>query len=239
MQELIGHIAAAVLGGLLLLLLATLLWRGEQTRISAAQYTTAKTGVLDFVRVLEEDLSNLGAGLPNAVLHDSSSTDDYRGGFFVGNGAAFDTASTPRVLRFCSWTDRAADIDPDSTYCNTTTAVEYRWQSSGTAQVKDPGTNTYTTVPTYLVERFVGGTKTGESVDTVTEFRLDLFDAGEAATSVLENVRALRVSVRAVSPLGGGEGYVETDDPDLEYQLDQTRWSRTIRPPNLTRPPTS
>jgi hypothetical protein len=238
-QDLIGHIAAAVLGGLLLLTLATLLWRGEQTRLSAVQYASAKTGVMDFVRVLEEDLSNLGAGLPNSVLHDTSTTDAYRGGFFADGASAFDTSSTPRVVRFCSWTDRAADIDPAVNYCDATTAVEYRWQASGTVRVKDAATNTYVTVPTYLVERYVGTTKTGESVDTITEIRFDLLDANEAATSVLEDVRAVRVVVQAVSPLGGGTGHLDPGDPDLAYQLDQTRWSRTIRPVNLTRPPTS
>ncbi|MDX1419532.1 MAG: hypothetical protein R3181_06145 [Rubricoccaceae bacterium] len=243
MQDLIGHIAAVVIGGLLLLVVATLLWRGQQTRISSVQYATAKDGTLDFVRFLEEDLSNLGAGVPNDVLTDSapngSTGDAYEGGFYEVTGVAFDTSSATRVVRFCSWTDRATDIDPALNYCDLSSYVEYRWQQSGTVQVWDPATNAYVPSPTYLVERYVGGTKQGESVDSITHLRFDLLDTNEASTGTLADVRAIRVSVRAVSPLGGGEGYQVTDDPDLRYQVDQTRWTRTIRPPNLTRPPTS
>jgi hypothetical protein len=242
MQELIGHIAAVVIGGVLVLVLAALLWRGEQTHLGVVQYDTAKTGLLDFVRFLEEDLSNLGAGVPNAVLTDTSAgglSDAWQGGFYHDGTAAFDTASTPRVLRFCSWTDRTADIDPAVNYCDATTAVEYRWQVMDTVRVRQPGTNAYVETPTYRVERFVGGTAAGESLDTITLLRFDLLDANDAVTGTLHDVRAVRVFVRAVSPVGGGEGFLDADDPDLRFQVDQTRWSRTIRPPNLTRPPTS
>ncbi len=242
MQELIGQIAAALVGGTIILILAVIAWRGQSHSISTVQYSAAKEGVLDFAEVLEEDISNLGAGLRNNVLRELDPPtsplldSDLAGAFYTGGPAAFDTlsSSTPRRIHFCSWTARGTDIDPTEDVCDD---VEYRWVTGSSVQVFNPATGAYDTVPTYLVERFVNGTKDGESIDSITEITFDLFDANNTPTSTLPDVRAVQVTIKAISPLGGGEGFIDPNDPAIRGQIDQTRWTRMIRPHNLTRVP--
>lgn len=231
MQEWIGHIAAAVIGATLLLVLAVLSWRGQHHTITATQYSAAKESALDFAEVIDEDLSNMGAGLRNNTIH--SPSPPYAGAFYTGGPeAAFDTSSTIRSIHFCSWTDRTATINPLVDTCN---RVAYTWQQIGTVQVQSPTTGTFVTVPTYLIERLVNGNPAGQSTGTVTEVRFDLYNASGASTGTLADVRAIEVTLKAVSPLGGGKGIVSNDDPNLKYQIDETRWSRMIRPLNLAR----
>lgn len=241
MQEWIGHIAAALIGGTILLILAVIGWRGQHHSTSATQYTAAKGRMLDIVQVLEEDLSNMGAGLTNNTINEegaAAAADIYAGAFYTDEGNPFDTTSATRTIRFCSWTSRSTSFaDPTLDTCD---RVRYEWKEVGTAQVRTTS-GTYASVPTYQIERFVNGTKNGESADVYTQVRFDLFDSSGAVevnpspSSNLKNVRAVRVSLRAVSPLGGGEGYTSDEDPALRYQVDQTRWSRMIRPLNLAR----
>lgn len=232
MQEWIGHIAAAIIGGVIILILAVIGWRGQHHAISATQYSAAKGGMLYFVEVMEEDLSNMGAGQTTTSLSAPG-----------GYGAFVDVnlASDPYHVEFFSWTDRSTDIDPTT---DQNIRVRYEWEETGTVQVKDPATNTYVPAETYLIKRFVNDSPTGESIDTLTEVELTFLDGSggeitatqiEATPSLLRQVRAIDVNLRAVSPLGGGEGYLTTEDPALQYQIDQTRWNRVIRPINLTR----
>ena len=68
LQELIVHIAATMIAGVIILILAVVAWRGQHHSVSSEQYSAAKRGVLDLVQVFEEDFSNMGAGRTNATL---------------------------------------------------------------------------------------------------------------------------------------------------------------------------
>lgn len=239
MQELIGQIAASLIAGTIILILAVVSWRGQHHSTSAVQYSALKEGVLDFAEVMEEDLSNMGAGRTNNTL---TSAAGY-GAFY--SSTAFNTTTSPYTFKFYSWTDRTADITPGTDHDSW---VQYQWQQTGTVQVKDPATGNYVTTPTFKIERTVktaagSATSSGESIDTITGITFEfLNDVGtalavETTPSLMKNVRAVRVTLTAVSPLGGGEGYLTTDDAALKYDVDQSRWSRTIRPPNLNRVP--
>lgn len=238
MQEWIGHIAAIVIGGTILLILAVVGWRGQHNSVSATQFSAAKEGILDFAEVIEEDVSNMGAGRTNNTL-----TNPAGYGAFV-DASAYDPTGTPASIRFYSWTARDGTyLNPQVDYSN---VVEYRWQVTDSVQVQDPATHTFQTVPSYRIERFVNGTANGESIDTLTEVAFVLYDASGAeltpaaiasTPSLLNQVRAVAVTLRGVSPLGGGEGYRSDTDAALRYEMDQSRWSRFIRPPNLARVP--
>lgn len=236
MQELIGQIAATVIGGVIILILAVIAWRGQNHATSAVQYSAGKEGILDFAQVMEEDLSNMGAGLKNATLADSSK----HGGF--ADATAFDTSSTVREFRFYSWTDRLTDDN----YATDTDAVlvRYQWSQTGTVQVLNPLTQVLETKPTYIIERAVdsgaGFEPAGSSIETLTEVSFDFFDefgnpenVGTAAG--MRDVRAMDVTLRAVTPLGGGTGFVDASDPAQRGEIEETRWNRVIRPHNLTR----
>ena len=249
MQEFIGHIAATVIGATLLLILAVIAWRGQHASTSTVQYAAAKETLLDMAEFMEEDLSNMGAGLSNGTITETAATaaaDSYEGAFFKGNlhinsTAYFDTTSTTRFLRFCSWTNRTTDINPSANTCD---LIEYVWTQQGTVQVRTPA-NTLVTKPAYKLRRYVNGTLRGESFDTITQIHLTFLDAQRNPLALIanpaqgRNVRSITVRLLSVSPLGGGKGYVSTQDPALRYQIDETRWTRTIRPPNLSRVPTT
>lgn len=247
MQELIGQIAATVIGGVIILILAVIAWRGQHHAISTTQYSAAKESVLDFAEVIEEDFSNLGGGLTNnAVSETVQDANCPNEGGFSANATAFDTTSATRTVEFYSWVDREATVpDDDPDVCDDGFIVKYEWTATGnTVRVLDGAT--YVTKPTYRIERFVkpasGGAyvKNGESVDTVTEFTIDLFDADGNAINLMADltqgyrVRTTLVTLKIVSPLGGGQD-VGPDDPTYRGSIDETRWSRTIRPINLAR----
>ncbi|MDX1409892.1 MAG: hypothetical protein R3330_17200, partial [Saprospiraceae bacterium] len=226
MQELIGHVGALVVGATILLILAVIGWRGQHHSVSTEQYSAAKEGLLDFAEVMEEDISNMGAGRTNNTLNDPSGH-----GAFVGSGG-YNMSSWPRSIEFYSWTNRTANINDTTNYAN---RVEYRWDSTGTsAQVFNPTLNDYETVPTYMIERYVNGSAAGSSIDTLTDIDVKLYNrAGTELTPamisgnslLLNQVYTVSVSLRAVSPLGGGTGYRDNSDSALRYEVDQTRWS--------------
>ena len=235
MQELIGNIAATIIAGVILLILAVVAWSGQHHSVSSEQYSAAKQGVLDLVQVFEEDFSNMGAGRTNVTLKNPAGY----GAFF--SASSFNVTAAPFSVRFYAWTDRSTSIDPEVDYTNN---VEYRWDATGTTQIYDPPTNTYVTVHTYTIERFVNGTANGSSIDTITDVSISLYNSsGTELTpaainddaSLLNQVYAVQISIRAVSPLGGGQGYRDENDAALRHEVEETRWSRTFRPVNLAR----
>ena len=246
MQEMIALVASVVIGAVIILAVALVQWRGQHTSIDATQFVTAKSGVLDFAEIMEEDISNLGAGLSAAAMTGGSVGN---AGGFVGGNAAFDTSSSSTIRRveFYTWADTTADFSdtppaPPAYPVNYQPyRVRYQWTVTGTARTLDPTTNAYDTVPTYLVERFVndgsGYVKSGESVNTVTLLRFDLFDIGGTPVTPAkrENTRQIEVTLMAVSPLGGGtDGMIDTE-AGVAPAVSESRWNKVFRPPNLAR----
>lgn len=244
MQEMIGIIASVVVGATIILVIAVISWRGQSHATSAVQYSAAKAGILDFAEAMEEDLSNMGAGQSNAFLRAATNF-----GAFPDADSYQPEASPTAYLQFYSWFDR------DNTWSNTalnTSAdyfnqVRYEWRETGTIHTFDPTSNAYVPDTTYVVERLVssgGGafTTAGSSIDTLTEIEFTFrdIDGNEvdittpATASDLQSVRSIEVTLVAVSPLGGGTN-VDANDPARRGEVDQTRWTRVIRPPNLIR----
>ena len=245
MQEMIGIVASVVIGAVILLAVALIQWRGQHTAIDATQFVAAKTGVLDFARVVEEDVSNLGAGMavpdmlnttPIPAGYSSWSFVANQGGF-TASSAAFDTTSATRTVEFYSW----APSDPTTTdianpLATSTYTVRYEWAATGnTVLVLNPNTGGYVATPTYLIERYVNGAKTSESVDTVTQLRFDLFNEAGASTGTLASVRQIEVTLMAVSPLGGGEAGMIDGEAGVAPAVSESRWNKMFRPPNLAR----
>ena len=245
MQEMIALVASVIIAGVIVLAVALIQWRGQHTSIDATQFVTAKSGVLDFAEIVEEDMSNLGAGLSAAAMTGGSAGN---AGGFVGGAAAFDTSSATRRVEFYTWADTTADFSdsppaPPAYPVNYQPyRVRYQWTATGnTARTLDPTTNTYDTVPTYLVERFVnagsGYVKAGESVNTVTLLRFDLFDIGGTPVTPANraSARQIEVTLMAVSPLGGGSDGMIDAEAGVAPAVSESRWNKVFRPPNLAR----
>ncbi|MEM1043945.1 MAG: hypothetical protein AAGI91_15125 [Bacteroidota bacterium] len=246
MQELIAIIASTVIGVTVILILAVIAWRGQNHTTSSAQYSAAKAGLLSFAEVVEEDFGNMGAGQSSASM---------RTGFGGFTGlSSFDstvTATDSASFEFYSWTDRDASVghvalDPNTDYER---RIRYTWSETGSARVFDYATNAFVTTPTYVIRRFVADgpgasfVPAGSSIDTLTEIEFEFFNvnggpvnvAGATSADTLRSVRAIEIALAAVSPLGGGTGYADGSDPAQRGKIDQTRWVRRFRPPNLIR----
>lgn len=219
MHELLAQIAAAVIGGTIILILAVIAWRGQRATIEAAQYEAATQGTVDIARALEFDLSNLGAGLAGGRLRTS------------GAVVAFDTAATTRTLAFWTQTDTAQATAGDSVQ------VKYEWTATGSAVVRQPD-NTFADVPTYAAKRYVndgtGYTLDGQSGDILTLVAFDFRDSLGASVMPLSTptVREVEVRIRTVSPLGDIDTLSVAGGAPF---IDQSRWHRVFRPVNLTR----
>lgn len=242
MQEMIGIIASVVIGATIILVLAVISWRGNTHATSAVQYSAAKEGILDFAEVMEEDLSNMASGQSSAYMRANN-------GGFPNLNSFQPTASPTAYLQFYSWFDRDNSVsntalNPSADYFR---QVRYEWAETGTVQTLDATTNSYVATPTYMIERSVstgGGafSDAGSSIDTLTDIEFtfrdidgNVVDISTPATQAeLQSVRTIEVTLVAVSPLGGGTN-VDANDPAQRGEIDQTRWTRVIRPPNLIR----
>ena len=227
MQALLDNLAAVVIGATVLLIIAFTQFKGQEAAVDGVQYYAAKTHLVDFVRQLQVDLNSLGAGVPNAQIE--------TGDAFAAYAA---TADTTDVLAFRTYGDSTAFAAKAAT-----DVVCYQRTLTGeTAHVRDPATGAYVAKPTFQVVRRLnptttpttctGGTVTGASMSSLTEFHVDLRREDGTPTAAFAEVRQLGVHVRAVSPLGGG---TTEHQGGMKQHVDETRWNGVIRPPNLTR----
>jgi len=194
MQFLLDHLAAVVIAGLLLLVIIATQFRGQQTGIDATQFYDTRTRLLDLVQSVERDFSNLGSGADSVQYAIQE----------------FDTLSTPARISFVARTDSS---DPSGH------TVTYRWTATDSVQLKD-----LTMQPTYTVERLIDGNLSGQSIGSVTGFRVDLLTRDSlAVSSNFKQVRLINVLLSAASTLG------------TNAQIEQSSWRKQFRPMNLTR----
>lgn len=219
MQELLALIAAIVISSLLLLAVGVLAWRMQHHSVEAVQYSAAKAQELGGLgRTLEEDLANLGAGLTTPSL-------DATGAF-----AEYDTLAG--TYEFTTWTAR--DTRTDDLTADDGDLVRYEVQplTGSDVVVRDAVTRQFTTAPTVRVSR----TEAGRTVayEGVLDAKIRLFDVDGDPTLIPALGCEVEVTVRQVSPLGGGSAGMAGDDGAVPF-VDQTRWTRRFRPVNLTR----
>lgn len=226
MQVLLDNLAAVVIGSTVLLIIAFTQFRGQEAAIDGVQYYAAKSQMVDFVRQLQVDLHNVGAGVPNADIETGEAIVTYA-----------TTGDTTEAFAFRTYADSlsfAPKPGPD--------VVCYRRELTGeTAYVRDPAAGGYEEKPTFRIVRRVnptssadctGGTETSASMASLTEFHIDLRRDNGSTTPNYSEVRQLGVHVRGVSPLGGGE----TEHlGGMKQHVDETRFNGIVRPPNLTR----
>ncbi|MEM8560380.1 MAG: hypothetical protein AAGG50_21365, partial [Bacteroidota bacterium] len=132
MQTLLDHLNASIVGTGVLLVLLGITLIGNETTVDQSMFTAARAQTQSFADVLEEDLINVGVGVPAAL-------DEI---------VTFDAAGT---FTFRRKLDLA-----DSTFA----VVSYQWSQVNTIEIeKDDGT--VTTEPLYQVVRTVDGVASG------------------------------------------------------------------------------
>ncbi len=228
MQALLDNLAAVVIGATVLLIVAFTQFRGQEAAVDGVQYYAAKSHMVDFARQLQVDLHSLGAGVSNPGIEAGDAV------------VAYTPGDTTDVLAFRTYGDSTAFATKTAT-----DIVCYQRTATGeTAHVWNPATATYDEKPTFQITRRLnptsattctGGTVTGASMSSLTDFRITLRkDGGAPAAYPGEKglIRQVDVRVRAVSPLGGGQ----TEHlGGMKQHVDETRWDSVIRPRNLTR----
>lgn len=234
MNVLLDNIAAVVIGGTILLIIAFLQVRGQASALDGIAYYATKARTVDFVQQLRTDLNNVGAGVPGA---------DIEAGKALLHHATAAGGDTTDVFTFRTY--------GDSTAFETKTGASivcYKREPTGrTARVFDPASGTTVGRPTFRIVRRLnpttpatctGGTETASSASSFTAFRLSLHrDDGSAVTTSagFPQVRKIEAHLRAASPLGGRAGDAPAPDGSHTGQVEETRWTGVFHPVNLTR----
>ena len=204
MQSWIDHIAAAVIGASILLILAALSMRTQDSTVEAAQVALGKAELRSLIDIIEQDFNNMGSGMtfPNENAANRVIT-------HFGAGTSADAGYT--VLQFYALQNNTGTPD--------TVLVKYRWRQQGTVTLPNGST-----VDAFEVERSDAGGGTAPYTN-VTGFSLALrtkeFAAIPAGSINLHDARYVDVNLAMVSPIG------------VEGLIEQTRWTKQFRPLNL------
>jgi hypothetical protein len=199
MQFLLDHIAAVVITGFIILILGAVSFRSQSASIDSTQYFAQKRMLLDLVQMAERDFANIGSGATapgTAVI-------------------SFDTSGTVKHFSFRA---RPDSIAVPNYILSAPSTIRYEWQEAGTAALRTGEVKTYT------LRRLVDGNLDGRSSGYITSFDLDFFaPGGTSVPATADSMRAIRLDVTAVSPLGRGN------------KIEQSTWTKVFRPVNLTR----
>ncbi len=190
MQVFSDYIFSVIIAGIVLLIVLSLKFRGEQTSIDATQYRAAKVGTLSLVEAINRDFNNIGSQYLRNT-HANLSPDTVL--------IAFDTLANPAHFAFWAQTDSVRWAQQ----------VRYEWRLTGkTVRLKNG------TKPLLEVKRLVDGVLQGRSTNMITRFEVHLQQASSLAFTNLRGANAdtqqILVRLRAVSPLGVGDSVEET-----------------------------
>ena len=206
MHVMIDHIAAIIVGAVVLIAVFAMAATSNDGAIEAVQVDMGKTELRALVDALEQDLTNMGSGMANPNAGGSNAV-----------VASYTQTAGKTTLRFWSLDDdEASQVAPDT--------VTYNWVQSGTVTFPD-GTST----PAYEVTRSRDGART--QFGTATAFSVKLLKDSQVLGIVevpvgsipdsLALVRYVDVAVGLAAPAGG------------EDLIQRTQWTKRFRPINL------
>jgi hypothetical protein len=118
MHFILDHIASVLIAGVILLILLSLTYRGQDTTHDATMYYTAKTSMLSMAEWIEQDFKNIGTG------HNPPST------------SIISLDTTGATKNFTFW----AQVEQDSS----ARTVRYEWLQDGTADLDSATVPVYT-----------------------------------------------------------------------------------------------
>ncbi len=198
-QQMILLVAASVIAGIAIFVLASVQERGQDAAVDAVQYASAKQDLHNVVDMLERDLRNMGASMYFDATCDCfvgasmAPTSVLQPGWYDSTAVAGGLRYT---LRFMAQTDPNAAPE----------AVEYIWEPTGQTVTLRNGT--VRTVQS--LERRIAGAVTGRS-DDITLLRLRLREPEwEPGMVNLSDARVIDLTLRTISPLGMGDAVQET-----------------------------
>ncbi|HEY5564003.1 MAG TPA: hypothetical protein VIL33_00340 [Rhodothermia bacterium] len=205
----IYYAAATLIGFVVILLMASLLLRGQETSVDTTQVLRAKNHLFSAIQNIELDFRNLGGGKNDvSTIFPVSPIDTLTCKFAPG----FD----------CRFTFYGRD---DSTSADSS-LIQYFWQQSGSETIDTDlsgGIDDLVDTQMYTVRRVVDGQQRF-AIDRVSRFRLSVFDeSGSVATNPL-SIRQIEIDLRVLVPT-----------TQADEALEEVRWRSVFRPVNLTR----
>ena len=174
MSESIGYTLSALVAGVVLLMIQSTAFRGQEAAISTLQYSAVKQSTVDLVGMMERDFRNIGSNYPYPSLLSELSVLNY------------DTVSATHQFEFSAQTRRG--LPPD--------VVRYEWKP-GT-----PVTTGGHTYPTFTVERYVNGMLSGSNTGAITSLSIELSTESGAPVMAAAETRQIRVEMMMISSLG-------------------------------------
>ena len=219
MQQMIYYAAATLIGFVVILLMTSLLLRGQETSVDTTQVLRAKNHLFTAIQNIELDFRNLGGGKQdvNTIFPPISLLPP------VSLLPPIDTLTCKAVSGFdCRFTfyGRADSTTADSSL------IQYFWQQSGTETIDmdlSGGVDDLVDTKMYTLRRVVDGQQRF-IIDRVSRFRVSVFDeSGATATNPLA-IRQIEVDLRVLVPT-----------TQADEALEEVRWRSVFRPVNLTR----
>ena len=112
MQFMLDHIAAVIISGVVILVIAVVQLRGSDTSIEATQYAAAKTRMLDIVQYVERDFMNIGSGMADVstAINHLDDTGNSREFSFQARTSQGDPLAYPIVYRWTETGDRKSVV---------------------------------------------------------------------------------------------------------------------------------
>jgi hypothetical protein len=186
MQEWIGYLLATVVAGVVLLIVQSASFRGQEAAVAGIQYRAAKENAIDMASMMSRDFRNIGANYPDYPLDPQMSIVQY------------DTVAWPHVFRFVAQIEKGQPPD----------TVEYRWSPADSVDLGG------TTVAGFSLERWVGGGGSaylsGANSNSITHLTISLEKSDGGAIVDPWDTRQIAVDMRSVSTLGASSLVNET-----------------------------
>jgi hypothetical protein len=211
MQNFIGYTISVVIAGLILLMVLALQFRQREVAVDTVQYEAAKSEILAFVAVVEQDFRNMGsqqralAKTANDLAVDTAVTRIYPDP--KGPDYAVSGSDTTWIVEF--WGSTLPEQPAQRI------RYEYTKLASETMRVMRNGTEQ--DVHVYDVVRLVDGAVTARSSGEITDFSVTPRMKEECDTTDPERIpsqrrftRKIDVKIKAISPLGQGDYIEET-----------------------------
>lgn len=205
MQVMIDNLAAFVIGTIILLAVFAMVAASNDGAIEAVQVDMGKTELRLLVDALEQDMNNMGAGMPNPNF----------------NGAnrvvrTYTKSGGKTTLLFQALQSDTGTPSPSD--------VTYEWEQSGTITFPDN-----TTAPTWTVTRTADGATS--TFGTATTFSVKMLKDSkvlgirevlpDSPADSLALIRYVEVAVGLAAPAG------------TESLIQRTQWAKRFRPTNL------
>ncbi len=204
MHVIYDNLIAVLISGFLLLILVQLNRSGNEARVDSTRYYAGRIQATAFTETLQRDFRNIGSGVDAAQTMID----------------AFQWDSNDKYIEFYTTVGSGAGAPVEQ--------IRYEVENAPDCQTRVSRNATPDPIPCFRVDRSVwDGTqfvKDGGSMDTLTEFEIELRDGnGTSVAGNLDDTREITLQMVAMSPLGE------------ERIIKRMRWQTRFHPFNLTR----